>query len=397
MLNKLALTKDQIQHRRLLGFAPIMFLWSVAEGMLIFFLPLFIEEQFNSLVLVGLLLGLNSLSSIGADLFFGMFSEVNDYRRFFYFSLLCEVGVTAIILAGGGWLGAILLVILWGARYELFLRFGSTMFLSKNSPRREFGAATAVFLALRSFGFFLGPLAADFLVKEGDVFVGLALLLLVSINMLWSIILFRSLKLRPRKVEYASILHEIEIVKQHSKKIIPYAALGFGIAAMESVFYVFGPIEFARRTDSPGLVMSVALLMLVFVPYLASMLLGGRKLKRVVIGFGFLVTALVFAYPFIDSYIGLLLVVALIFAVISVLWEINDSLFLRFIAGIRHEEEDEVVSINGLFTNLSYVVVAVVGGFLFEFIGFTAALIFAYACFVTGIGIFLHFKKNVRG
>ncbi len=401
MRTKLLLTRSQMKHRRLAGFGPILLVWSMAEGMLIFYLPLFIESQFNSLALVGMFLGINAVASLIADVFFGFFAEVNDFRKFFYWSLVLEVVVALVLLFGSGWLPVLLLVLSWGTRYELFLRFGTTIFLAKTSPVKELGVANAIYLGIRGFGFFLGPIIGDYLYNANPDYVGYAFLVMLAVNAIWSFLLFTSMKLHPRKIPYSSPLEEWKILKPNLGKLIPFASLSFGLASVESIFYIFGALEFARQTDVPGLVLSLGLFMLIVMPYLTSyLLLHQHKFKRIIRVFVMVITAAILTYILVETTIGfpstfaLMLLVAIIFGAIGVLWELNDEMFLRFLARLKKSDEDEIVSTNGVLINLGYIVVGLIGGVVYEGFGFAAVLGMTLVFFLTGALVFLTRAKS---
>lgn len=403
MRTKLLLKNEKVKHRRLAGFGPILLVWSIAEGMLIFYLPLFVESQFNSLFLVGIFLGINAFASLAADVLFGFFTEVNDFRKFFYWSLILEVFVAIVLMFGSGWLAILLMVIAWGTRYELFLRFGTTIFLAKTSPVKELGIANAIYLGIRGFGFFLGPIIGDYLNNINPDFVGFAFLVMLAVNAVWSFMLFSTMKLHPRKVPYSSPIAELTILKQNFHKIMPFMALSFGLASLESIFYIFGALEFERLTDVPGLVLSLGLFMLVITPYLTSyLLLKQKNFKRIISIFVSVIVVVTSIYIYLDmgqkldSTFGLMLIVALLFGALGVMWEINDEMFLRFLSRIKKSDEDEIVSTSGVVINLGYIVVGVIGGALYEGLGFAAVLTMALAFFLFGSITFLLKAKSKK-
>jgi predicted MFS family arabinose efflux permease len=360
-------------------FFVMMFLWSIVEGMLIFYLPIRIEEQLQSLVIVGLLFGLGSLASVVTDLVFAFVSELTDYRRFLYIGITMYLMMMPLLLFGEGILAFILLVLLWGAQFEMFLRFAAAIFLSKHAPNGDYESASSTLFVLRHIGYFIGPVLADYVRITSHGAVIILMIGLLIFNLFYMYIHFHSNVggNNIRAMHRISFISEWRVVKRHFRKVLPHLLLGFGIGAFEGVFLVFGPIEFDRVSDIGGLITGLGLLSNVFIPPLALYLLLKYRARGIILVCSWL-TMLGAIFFLGDLSVGAILgIVVALFSVNAVMLVTNEATFLRMLSGVKLSEEDEVVSVNGLGPNLAYALVAMLGGVVMSRFGFSGAVIMA--------------------
>lgn len=374
--------------RLLIRFFLIIFVWSVVEGMITFYMPLFVESQLSHMALVGLFLGINSFASLATDILFGFVSDLSDYRKFFYLGAISILAMVPLLLWGEGVWAVLALVVLWGAQFEMFLRFGSALFLAQNSPRGEYESLASSHFMIRHVGYFSGAILADYLRISSEVLVVAAIGILISINLGYMFIAF----VKQPVIELAhrarnlSFLSELRVMRRHFKKVLPHIFLGFGVAGVEAIFLVFGPIEFSSLTGLGGLITGFGLFVYVLVPTLSVVLIRKLSAGYVVGVLGLLsfITASLYALG-LDLW-GIIGVTMLILVFNAMLMVINDATFLKMLSKIKQDDEEEVISINGLAPNLAYGAIAVAGGVIIEasgfYVAFTASVFILLLCVV---------------
>lgn len=385
-------------NRRITQFMIILLLWALVEGMTTFYMPLFVQERVGDLALVGLFFAANSFSSTTVDLLFGFVTEVTDYRKFFYIGGMIYLLMIPLFIWGQGWLAILLLVILWGAQFELFYRFGTGVFIAKHSPHQEFEAVTSTSFMMRNLGFFAGPILADYLRINVVSLIPMIMLILVLL-MLFNIYLSFSNNTGhqiARKARHLSLVSEVQIIRRHFRKVLPHLVLGFGVGSVEAIMLVYGTIYFTERTDIAGLIVGLSLLMNVLVPPVA-ILVFRRLGAKMTIGLATLFCSLfILTFGMVVGELMLLLISVSVFATVATMWVINDSIFMRMLSRIKHDEEDEIVSISGLGPNIAYALVVLFGGVVMQQFGFEKTALLGIAVLLVCIGCFLLLYKQPR-
>ncbi len=108
----------------MIRFFLMMFAWALAEGVLIFYIPLFVEAKIDNLALTGILLAIGPVSALLTDMLFGFVTEVSDHRKFFYLGIVMCLSIIPLLLWGMSVLPISILLVLWGAEFEMFVNFG---------------------------------------------------------------------------------------------------------------------------------------------------------------------------------------------------------------------------------------------------------------------------------
>lgn len=389
---KLSLSTHQLRY-----FFVVILLFSISEGMLIFHMPLLIENELGSLFAVGIMLAISNFSGIFADILFGFVTEITDYRKFLKLSSILSFLMLPILLFGQGWFSILFLVIIWGARFELMFNFGATIYLAKHSSHGEYARMSGVNSLLRFVGFFIGPVLAHWVRAEGNAWlvVFLGIILVIETALLFLVFNNHPGHDYKKKTQYLTLRSDIYILHKHFKMVLPYFLLSVGVSAYEAVFLIFGPIEFTKQFPGfAGILTSVGLLAYIFFTPLLAQIIKYIPVKRLLISSlaGLIVVTFLHTQAVGEVAVGICIFFS--FAFTSTMTVVNDASFMKAISRLKTREEDEVVSVRSLGPNLAYVLVAVVGGTGFISSDFDTAVVVGIWMVIISVISFIILRPN---
>ncbi len=371
-------------------------LFAFTEGMLAFRIPLLVDEQLGGYAAVGLMLGLSNFAGLLVSIVFGFVTEVTSFRKFLDIGSIISWLMLPILLFGEDWIAFILLVILWGARFDLVFNFGTSLFLAKHTPVGKFTIVSGLALVVRYLGIFGGPLLANLIeINDRVVFV----VLLAMVYLLEHVLMLSSFTDHPgrhhrTKVFHLSLVTEFQIMRSRFWAMAPHFFLGMGVAGLEAVFLIFAPVAFSQTYPQlAGLLTVVGLLAYLFLPAIIRVVTGKRMWWVMTFAF---VGTLFFLFLLSGANMPVLLAVAIfgLFLMSAVAMAINDGIFLRILNQDRVFEEDEIMSVRGLSSNVAFVLVAVAGALLADKVGFIWVVLGTGALFCLSMIAFMIFKPN---
>ncbi len=164
----------------------ILFFIFLADAIVSFWAPEYLEETFQSSLVMGLIISTSSIVGLLADIMMPQLLKGITVKKLLVMGIVASILFSAILLFTT-WLPFILLFLLgmavWGIYYEL-LSFASNQFVADATPLKFHSAGWAIIGTFRSLAYFLGPVMATWLLLAGDrpplfVAIGLALLALV--------------------------------------------------------------------------------------------------------------------------------------------------------------------------------------------------------------------------
>lgn len=359
-------------------------------------MPLMAEAQLGSFLGIGVLLAVANIAGVITDLLFGFASEITDYRKFMHLANILSLLMLPLLMFGSGWVSLILLVILWGARYELMFGFGAHIYLAKHSPHGHFFATSGTNYLVRNLGFFLGPIIANFLRLQAPELIVVFLLIIFMLE--WAL-MYVTFNDHPghefkHKVRHLSLCSEYIVLKNHFYDVFPHFLLSFGIAAYEAVFLVFGPAAFNKvSVEFAGLLSGIGLLANVIVPSFISKIIAtfGQRWTLLIAGFGVLFSSI--AIWIIEDITLLAGFIFLAFSFLATIFLVNDAVFLGTLSKLKSNEEDEIVSVRSMGPNLGYVTAALLGGVLITQVGFKTTVL---GCVIILLITLLLFKLAKR-
>lgn len=370
MFSRMTRFREVLAEASLVRFYMMIFFWALAEGILIFYIPLFVEAKIDNLALVGILLAINPLAAAITDTVFGFVTEVSDHRKFFYLGIVMCLALLPMFLWGTTVWPISVMLILWGAEFEMFVNFGTPLFLVKHTPKESFSKAASFNYTIRNLGYLLGPLVADYLFLQlgQEVWLVALLAILYIIVVCYIYINFHMFgsKHYSAKAGKLSLYSELSIIKKHFRKVIPFVIIGFGAAAFEAIFFVFGSIELAKMTSIAGVIMSLIMLANVVIPPILVPIIPKSWLKGFLVVSCLLIGVGTFSMSYIANEWILAMLLFVLFSLLASSYVAVDSLFLKALSRIKNSEEDEITSVNSLGPNVAYIFVAFFGGSLLQ-------------------------------
>ena len=231
-------------------FSLVVLLYAVADGIILFFLPILTKEYLGSMFLVGLVLASSSFWNIVADLFLGLRSKPIDYRVLTKVSFLLMLVLIGINLVPIGHifyvnLGVLLLsMALWGFYFESML-LGIYDFVVVHTDKGEQAGSFGVIGVFRSLGYVIGPVIAGLAILASDstVLFSAALFSLIGLT-------FFSLKCNHHfyQLEAGSpskrlnLKTELMIWEKIGRKIFPLLLMTFSLGVYSGVVFSITPI-----------------------------------------------------------------------------------------------------------------------------------------------------------
>lgn len=365
-------------HNQLQKLYVLSVLWATAEGMMSFYFPIYLEQNVSSLVVVGIVLGMSSVSSLVVDFILGFLADVNGYRRFFQLTIVATLLITLILLLSPSLPLLILVSILWGAQFEFFLTYGTNLYTAKHSTKGKFGKAAGILYSMRNVGYFLGPLLADYLRSishEAFVIVLFVIYASAAVYILRFIVIGKANRLQDR-ITHLSLATELKIVRKHFTAVMPIFLFGIGISLFEAGVVLFGSIYLDRTTSIPGLIIGLGTVASVVVPVMLSGAIPEKFVKYWVLVCGLIAfTSAMLLAGTAPTSIMLIPIFFGISAAVAIGYWLYNYYSLEFLATIRISDRDEILSLGGVLFSLAYILIGVLGGSVIEAVGFVTLLI----------------------
>jgi len=369
-----SLKKYRDGHQPLYHISLVVFFWAVADGINSFALPIFMEQVFGDLALVGLVFASSSFFGLLADILMGSEQKGRTFKPYFILSALLAAFSYWLTFKAQSILSFFFIMALWGFYYDA-LNFGLVDFLSRFSQKDEHSQSSGVVQMLYSLGYLLAPLMAGYMVFRGRTVMAAALFFIL-LSLLAFFIWFKKEKSQPdlprRKL---NLKEELNIWRQVARRS-SWVLIGlFLLNIWDSLIWSLGPIflveNFAERS---AYIMACFGVPRVFIQgYAGRWADKGSKKFFLTIG---LVTAGVFLALFgLESNLGVKLFLALGSALgASLVWPAADGLFIDMIDGYKDEEE-EVAGVRGFAHNLAYIIGPLLAGILAKNLGLPAVFL----------------------
>lgn len=354
-------------------FAIISLIYSIANGMVGFILPILLEEEIKSLTIVGFILASSSIWNIITDILMGFMKKPPGYRL-----LLQIVGAILTLLFLSIWLWEhpwllVLSTVIWGIYTELF-SFITYDFVIKTSEEEDRAASFGLLSNFRSLGYALAPIIigqALIISRQLTMFTGLffALSLWLYINIQYGLKkLPQNNEITKRKLHF---FNELRLWLKIGKKIYSlfFVFLVRGIA--DGVLTSFVPIFVAFNENLKfyaGFILSALSLPTALLSgwfgHLAD--IYGRK-KFILLG---LIISTLALFPFGYSQNGYVAIfLALMIGVGYSLYSPALEALLSSYIEEHDNQEAETISESGIVYNLGFVLGAALTGILTTILG----------------------------
>ncbi len=145
---------------KVLTFSLVMFFVYLADAILSYWVPNFIQTSVTSSLLMGLIISFSSLFGLVTDLILPQIIQAISFKRLFTLGIITGLSFALILLFSTfvPHISVFLIAMaIWGLYYE-FLGFANQQFVADSSPLKFRSAVWAIVITFKSLSYFLGPL-----------------------------------------------------------------------------------------------------------------------------------------------------------------------------------------------------------------------------------------------
>lgn len=373
-------------------FSLISFLISFADAIMSYISPIFIEDQVQSTLAMGIIFSFSSLVGVVCDMIFPKIFSNKSHFFFLKVTVLSSILFPTTFLFFPQHVATLFLAMaIWGVYYELNM-FSSFQFIHSYVHIAEHTKAWGVLQAVQSSAYALGPIVAAFVLSRSFdmgfitvfIFLGIALFLTI---------VFR-LAFVPKKHSevgdatiHKSWLSEFKIWKLLFKRVWPLLSLQFLVTVIDASYWTIGTLLMQSLIEKHFL--GGFLLTAYIVPstlvglFLTKLTLASGK-KRTALITTICAGSLLALYMFINSVPLLIVITGCISFFLGIAVPQMKATFEDYISRLK-ENGSEMIGIQGSSTSIAFIVgpilatsIATVFG-IQEAFSFLGVLMFALA------------------
>lgn len=397
--------KHGLNHRHLYLFSLVLLLYTIADGMIVFFLPILAKEHLESMIIVGLVLASSSFWDIVADLFLGMRSKPIKYQvltRVAFFLIFALIAVNLLPTGHNFYfsLGVLLLsMVLWGFHYEAML-LGSYNFVVVHTDKPEQASSFGVIFAFRSLGYTIGPIIAGLAILQGNNLV----LAIAAFFIILGFIFF-NLKCKdgfPKAAAEAAtrkmrLRTEFKIWRRIGRKIFPILLVTFSLGVFAGVVTSMTPILVETKENfslwGGFIVAAFSVPLIIFGGWFGSLADHHGKRQFILLG-GLLIILTMSVFGAVGSPWLAMILAFLAGTGVSLLFPSTEALYSNYIEDHAGDEE-ETLGEMGVASNLGFILGAALGGISVALTGsFWTAYLLVSIFFIISLTCFSLAKKT---
>ncbi len=382
-------------HKPLYRFSLVILFWALADGVVSFALPIYMEQSLKDLALVGLVFGSSSVFGAMGSIFFGFEQKGRTFKPYFLVAMVMAAAAYLLALKAQSWSAFLVIMALWGFYYE-GINFCWMDFLGRYTQKTEHSGAAGVMQMFNALGYLLGPLLAGWFIFRGRWAMALALLFLF-LSWLLFMAFFGRKKIDPdvpqRKLRF---LAELKTWMRVGKRSFWAVLANFLQTTLwESLIWSMGPILLIKTLGSKSfLVMALFLIPSVFLRGFSGRW-ADRKGKKDFVILGLVVAGLFLSLFGLSNSLLLKSLTAFLSACgICLFSPAADGLFIDLVDGYSKDNEEEVAGVRGLANNLGYVVGPIMAGFLSQALGLNTTFMIYGIFLILGAGMIKIFWRK---
>ncbi len=389
-------------YRALYFLLVLTIIWESADTAFTYVLPVILQERFNDLTLLGIVVSLGAVASICIDLLTG-WKFARKHYRFFYFTGFLASLTISVLANFPGLLVFTIMSVLCGIYYELFF-FGTEDFIAEEVDYQDHTKASSlVVLAMTLSALFIPVFISDAINngEYGSSFWTFNILIILALST-FLIYTIGKRKDHPEpqpRVKRISLLVELRVWKLLSRDSGIYLFLLIFMSVQDAFFWTLGAIFAVQYSTVNNY--SQLLIPLYMLPGLITGLVAGRLQSRgtkerlsLVL---FAISGAVLALFYLTDDVPLLLVMTFITSFFSTLsYNYLDSLFNDFVSRLK-EDGNYMLGLRGVASDVAYVIGPIIAGFIAQNVGVRNS--FGFIGLLTGIlgtAIFLFHPHKVR-
>lgn len=358
-------------------FSLAVFFWTLFDSVLMYIVPLLMEERGFSMSQIGLIIGTSSMSGALFDFFICKFIKNTDFRRIFLLMFaICAFYPFLLLGANTIWIFLIAMSI-WGIYFDLY-GFSAFNFVGRYAKKEDHASNFGIVQIFRSLGGVIAPILAGFLVAGG---IDLKPFLLSWVFLFCGLVFFLILLfvMKKNKIENKvkcdvprrkNFFVEINLWKKIGKIMTPVLMVTFFLAFIEAFFWTLAPlyIEEMNAGKLGGLFLSAYILPALFMGWFVGDLTQRFGKKRTAL-FGILFGSLILVFfNFFSLIIINTLIVFLAACFISVALPAINAAYADYISETPQVDE-EIEGVEDFSFNSGYVVGPILAGTLADNVG----------------------------
>ena len=228
---------------KVLTLGVILLFILLADAILSFWVPNFLQDTYGSSLVMGLVMSFSSVVGFLSDLYFPQMLRGITVKRLILLGIISSF-FFALLLLQSTFFPFVVVILLamavWGIYYE-FIGFGEQQFIADSTPLKSHSSAWGVMSVFRSMAYFLGPILAGLLISQGERTPLVFAMVLMAIGFL-ILLLTRSKHERSIEIETheVSMFRELSHWKALFTHVWPVVTLSLFMGLIDATFWTTG-------------------------------------------------------------------------------------------------------------------------------------------------------------
>lgn len=352
----------------------VLFFVFLADAILSYWVPNFLEGVLSSTTQVGLVMGFSSIIGLIADLTLPQVIKGVTVRKLVLLSIITSI-IFSLTLLWATWTPLIILLLtsmaIWGIYYE-FLGFASQQFVADSTPVKFHPAAWGIIGVFKSAAYFLGPIfAGNFLLRSQQFPVYICLFLLFISYLILA--MYKKQHDRPLaiEIEKVNLLREFDHWVVLFTHVWPVIVMSLVIGIIDASFWTVGAIwneVLAQKHWLGSMFLSFYILPSLFVGFLIAkwgIYKGKKKLAEKLL----LISGILFAVlGFYDGVVWQVIIVLFASTALSLAYPLIEGVYSDIIARMGRERK-HMIGLSASTISVSYIVGPPLAGIIASLVG----------------------------
>lgn len=359
---------------KILTLATTLFFAFLADAILSFWVPNFLEGIYVDTSKVGLIMAFSSFVGLFCDLTLPQILKGVTVRKLTFFAILASFTFPFILFLSSH-LTVLFLVLssmaVWGVYYEL-LGFAQQQFVADSTPIKFHPAAWGILGVFKSLAYFIGPILAS-------LFLDYGLRIPLFAAMFFSFISLLLVGIYRKEHDRALLIDttKVSLVKEFSHWIVlircvwPVVTMGLFLGLIDSFFWTVGPIwseELAKIDPLGGMFVSFYVLPSLFMGFVVAkwgVYKGKKKLAAKIFIVAGVVLSLLSLSGGVYWQLGVVLVAS---TAIAAIYPLVDGVYSDIVARMGRERE-HMIGLTNSTLSVAYLFGPPVSGIIASLVG----------------------------